>query len=77
MQVKVQLLGLLTNRFPAYGRARTIEVNDGDTIKELRERMDLPEEQIHFVSVNGKLTEEKYELSEGDEIVFFPAASGG
>ncbi|BAF58678.1 MAG: MoaD/ThiS family protein [Pelotomaculum sp.] len=77
MQVKARLLGLLSFDYPAFGKLRPVELSEGATVKDLRERLALPESKVHFVSVNGNMVGEDYRLAEGDEVVFFPAASGG
>ncbi|MGB9661295.1 MAG: MoaD/ThiS family protein [Moorellaceae bacterium] len=77
MRVKVKLLGVLSFAYPAFGKFRYIELEEGKTIKELQERLGLPDNMVCLVSVNGKMVGEEYRPVEGDEVVFFPAASGG
>jgi len=77
VRVKVRLVGVLSFNYPAYGKFRSIEIKEGARVKYLRERMGTPVEKVHLVSVNGQMVGEDYQLNEGDEVIFFPAASGG
>ena len=77
MRVKVKLLGIFSFAYPAFSKFRYIELEEGKTIKELQEHLGLPENMVCLVSVNGKMVGEGYRLVDGDEVVFFPAASGG
>ncbi|SFR07790.1 sulfur carrier protein [Desulfoscipio geothermicus DSM 3669] len=77
MQVRVKLLGILSFNYPAFSKFRPVELNEGETIEDLRKRLAVPANKVHFVSVNGKMVGEEYNLIDGDEVIFFPAASGG
>lgn len=77
MQVKVRLVGVLSFNYPAYGKFRPFELEEGSTVKDLRERIGAPADKVHLVSVNGQMVKEDFKLNEGDEVIFFPAASGG
>ncbi|GAW91015.1 MoaD/ThiS family protein [Calderihabitans maritimus] len=74
MKVRVKLLGIISFSYPAFREFRTIDVRQGDTIRDLRQRLGLPEA---CSSVNGKLVGEDYELKSDDEVLFFSPASGG
>ncbi|MFZ5590837.1 MAG: MoaD/ThiS family protein [Bacillota bacterium] len=77
MQVTVKLLGILSFSYPAFSKFHPVQLKEGETIRELRERLGLPLNEVRFVSVNGKMVGEEYVLVEGDEVVFLPAACGG
>ncbi|GAV23550.1 MoaD/ThiS family protein [Carboxydothermus pertinax] len=77
MQVKVKLLGILSFTYPAFSKFRYVEIEKGETVRDLQERLGLPVNEVHFISVNGKMVEEDYVLSDKDEVIFFPNVSGG
>lgn len=77
MQVTVKLLGILSFSYPALSKFHPVQIKEGETIKELRERLGLKLTDVRFVSVNGKMVGEEHVLVEGDEVIFLPAASGG
>jgi molybdopterin synthase sulfur carrier subunit len=77
IQVKVKLLGTLSFLYPAFGKFRIFEVGEGETIKELRQHLGLYKSEAIFTSVNAKMVGDEYIMFENDEIIFFPAVSGG
>lgn len=77
MQVKAKLNGTLVASYPAFGKMRTIELKEGDSVKRLRERLFLEKSQVYFIVVNGSIVGEDFQLSDGDEVAFFPIISGG
>ena len=74
MKVRVKLLGIISSYYPAYKEFCTIDVKEGNTIRELRKRLGLPETNVF---INGKLGKENYELKAGDDILFLPSVGGG
>jgi sulfur carrier protein ThiS len=77
--VQAKLFATLRRHYPhlAIGEAMTVELPDEATVGQLMEELDLPEEQVKVVFVNGVVRKEDQQLSEGDEIGLFPPVGGG
>ncbi len=61
------------------GTKATIEVEDGLTVTELIEQLQIPKEMAQLVLVNGVNIEGEYSriLQEGDTVGVFPPVAGG
>ncbi len=61
------------------GTKATIEVEDGLTVTELIEQLQIPKEMAQLVLVNGINIEGEYSrtLQEGDTLSVFPPVAGG
>ncbi len=61
------------------GTKATIEVEDGLTVTELIEQLQIPKEMAQLVLVNGVNIEGEYSrtLQEGDTLSVFPPVAGG
>jgi len=77
--VQVKLFATLRRHFPelGIGEAISVELPDDATVGELVEELDLPDEQVKVVFVNGIVRKEGCLLSDGDEIGIFPPVGGG
>lgn len=77
--VQVRLYATLRRHFPdlALGEAMSVELSQDATVRELLQELELPEEQVKVVFVNGTVRKEDYRLSDGDEVGVFPPVGGG
>lgn len=77
--VDAKLFATLRRQYPelGIGEAMTVELPEDATIGQLLEELDLPEEEIHVIFVNGIVRKEGHSLSDGDEIGIFPPVGGG
>jgi molybdopterin converting factor small subunit len=77
--VRVKLFATLRRHFPELdiGEPMTVELPEGATVGQLREHLDLPEEQVKVVFVNGTVRKADHGLDDGDEVGIFPPVGGG
>lgn len=79
MTVEVKLFATLRRHFPdlGVGEAMTVELPANATLGQLLLTLDLPEEQVKVMFVNGIVRKPDYRLSDGDEVGVFPPIGGG
>ncbi len=81
MKIEIKLFANLKRLLPTHaeGSAATIEVEDGLTVAELIEQLQIPKEMAQLVLVNGINIEGEYSrvLQEGDTVSVFPPVAGG
>ena len=74
MQVTVRLYATL-------GRDRqgeeTLQFEPGTTARQVLKVLEIPEDRVTLVFINGRHAEADQELKEGDTIAFFPPVGGG
>ena len=77
--VQVKLFATLRRQYPELeiGEKMPVELPDDATVGQLLEKLDLPDEQVKVVFVNGIVQKEGHTLNDGDEIGFFPPVGGG
>ena len=77
--VDVRLFATLRRHYPELGVGESMSVRlSGDaTIEQLLKELDLPEDQVKVIFVNGRVQKEGYRLSDGDELGIFPPVGGG
>ncbi len=77
--VRVKLFATLRRHYPDLGIGETMPVGlpDGATIGQLIEHLSVPANEVKVVFVNGIVQQEKYALSDGDEVGVFPPVGGG
>ena len=77
MKVDVKCFaGLTGGETCTYQEATTYELDNGNNVNDLLDRVDLPSEDVSLVLVNGKKANADTALSEGDRVGFFPAVGG-
>ena len=79
MQVSVRLFGTLPNYYPGDYPPSGLKVDcsRGIAVAELVELLQLPQEQIVIVSINGRISK-SYDVVPGNtEVKFFQALHGG
>lgn len=79
IDVQVKLFATLRRHFPklGIGEAMTVALPDKSTVRQLLKEMNLPDDQIQVVFVNGTVQKREYPLNDGDEIGIFPPVGGG
>ncbi len=77
--VSVKLFATLRRHYPdlGIGEAMPVEIEDGATVQDLLQKLELPEDQVKIVFVNGIVRETDCELEEGDDLGIFPPVGGG
>lgn len=77
--VEVKLFATLRRHFPELevGEAMSVELPEDATVGQLLKELELPEEQVKVIFVNGTVRKEDYRLSDGDEVGIFPPVGGG
>lgn len=50
---------------------------EGETLKELVSKLNIPLNEIHLLIINGKQGDFDYQLQDGDRIGLFPPVGGG
>lgn len=74
MSIEIELFGqFASNR----QRLQTWEIKDPVCIRDVMEKLDLKDEEIGLISVNGVLSEPDELVHAGSRLCFFPPMSGG
>ncbi|NLM51781.1 MAG: MoaD/ThiS family protein [Firmicutes bacterium] len=74
MQLTVKLFATLRhNRF----KAKIKEFDQGITVEQAIKVLDIPEEEVSLIMVNGILVQKEYVLKDGDTLALFPPIGGG
>ncbi len=55
----------------------TLHMNGAETVKEILEKLGVPEEEVKNIIVNGRRSDLDHLLADGDRVAFFPAIAGG
>lgn len=78
MNVNVKCFSSLSNSDTCrYDQARTIALESGTaTVKTLAEQVNVSENDVALVFVNGKRSVIEKQLAEGDRVAFVPAVGG-
>ena len=79
MLVRVKLFATLTKFTPGKepGIPFVSEIPDGSRLLDLMAHLKLPEEEVKFLFVNGRVQPEGYKLNSNDEVGIFPPVGGG
>ena len=79
MKVEVAVFATLRRYVPdlRLGEAKTLEVEPGCTLAQLRDRLGLPANEVKVAMRNHTQADLQDEAHDGDRIVFFPAVAGG
>lgn len=77
--VSVKLFATLRRHYPDLdiGEAMPVEIEEGATVADLLAQLDLPEDQVKIVFVNGIVHEMDHQLEDEDELGIFPPVGGG
>lgn len=75
MIVSVKLMGVLKAKTPSDGQ---LELEDGATIEDVLQMLDVPVESVQVFTVNGSLERDRARvLVAGDDLSVLPPAGGG
>jgi len=79
MPVKVFLSSALRQFYPGYDSSEGAEVSVSrkTTVSELCKLMDIPEDEVKIIMVNGKSASFDYELQGDERVGLFPPVGGG
>ena len=79
MRVEVALFGYYSRLLPPESKdgRTTLEMNEGSTVGQVLDRLQIPPEGRTYVTLNGKHTGQGTALAEGDEIRVIVALGGG
>ncbi|TFF85442.1 MAG: MoaD/ThiS family protein [Promethearchaeota archaeon] len=79
MKIKMKLYASLAKYFPDkdFGEEKELSIPDNASIKDVLEKLGIPEKQAKIVLVNGIKKEIDHELTENDTLVLFPPIGGG
>ena len=73
MEIRVKLMGMLKPKMPPDGR---LTVEDGSTIAQTLDKLDIPADSVLVFSVNGQLVRDRRQtLREGDELIEIEVAN--
>jgi sulfur carrier protein ThiS len=77
--VQVKPFATLRRHFPelGIGEALSVRVPGDATVEQLLNKLDLPDDHVKVVFVNGTVRTRGHPLSEGDEVGIFPPVGGG
>jgi molybdopterin converting factor small subunit len=79
MRLHVALYAGLSGYLPAGGQNRkaTIEMPDGVTVLDVKQRLGIPDDLPGILLVNGRQTAPETIMREGDTLSIFPPLAGG
>ncbi len=77
--VEVKLFATLRRHFPdlGVGEAMSVQLPENATVEQLLRELELPEEHVKVIFVNGTVRKEDYQLADGDDVGIFPPVGGG
>jgi len=79
IKIEVRVFATLRRYLPdlGIGEAKTIELAEGTTFRELCDHLALPFDEVKIIMRNGIQTEMDEILADGDRIAYIPAVGGG
>jgi len=79
MQVEVRVFATLRGYLPelGIGEAKIVQVEPGTTLDQLRERLDIPKEEVKIIMRNHLHADVDDLIKDGDRITYIPAVAGG
>jgi len=55
----------------------TIHMDQAETVKNILEKLGVPEKEVKNVIVNGRRRDQNHLLADGDRVALFPPIAGG
>jgi sulfur-carrier protein len=77
MQVEIKLFGQFRRLLRETDGRLTLKVDEGTTVRDMLEKVKVPEVEVGMVSVNGQLASVATPLRNGDEVCVFSPVGGG
>ena len=77
MKVRISMYATLRRYAPEGGGNFELDLASGSTLKNLIERLKIPQTVERVILINGRLVNETTRLADGDEITIFPPIEGG
>jgi len=79
IRVNVRLFATLRRFFPGYNpeKGMDIKVEEGSTIENLIQSLQLPEKEARVILINGKSKKTSDVITDGDQINIFTPIGGG
>lgn len=79
MLLEVRVFGGLEKLIPgaSFGRPMPVEIRDGGTSRDVLAQLNIPENQVSTILVNGVHYQIEDILRNGDRVAFFPPVGGG
>jgi molybdopterin converting factor small subunit len=79
LTVEVRAFATLRQFLPelGIGEAKSIQVEPGTTLGELRDHLGLPKEQVKVIMCNNLQAFPEDQVKDGDRIAYIPAVAGG
>ncbi len=77
MEIEVEFYAYLIDYSPTGEKKATLSLDDGATMKDLWEKLRVPEKIEKICLVNGIYQSERKVLQEGDVVSFYPMLDGG
>ena len=77
MKVQLKCFSSLPEKYACdYTDGIEHQVQPGETVEGFAQRIDVSEEDIKLIFVNGKKVDKTYVLNDGDRLAFAPATGG-
>jgi len=79
MVLEVRVFGGLEKLIPgaSFGKPMEVRADQGTTVAGLLKMLQIPEDQVFSILVNGVHYDKGNLLSDGDRVAFFPPIGGG
>ncbi len=77
MQVDIRLFGQFRHLLRETDGRLTLSVVEGATVRDVLERVQVPEAEVGLVSVNGQMAAVETPLRDGDEVCISSPIGGG
>ena len=77
MKVTVRLFATLKELLPEGQKKMEVEIEDGTTVRELAQEVDIADDAELIIKINGRRGSEDTILKDGDRVGLFPPVGGG
>ncbi len=79
MKIDVYLFATLVRHLPegAEGRSLSLEADENTCVRDVMKRLDIPENSVKLIFVNGVHAQPETSLKDGDRVGLFPPVGGG
>lgn len=77
MRVKIRVFGELIKYAPSKKDEFWMDINSGSTVREIIDKLNMPDDEVWFVTVGGLHVKDDHILQAEDEIMIFDPVLGG